>query len=151
MKLKQILIVSIFMIAMTGCNLTKMQNTDNTMKATINNKKYTLEVARTEEEKRKGLGGRDSLGKNSGMIFIYNSSEYLQFWMKDTLIPLQILYVNGCTIVDVAEMTVEKDPANPQKIYKSKAAADRAIELNTNSVPENIVGNKIEQLCSAND
>jgi len=148
MKLKQILIFIALAGSLSGCNLSKMDNKNNTMKATINNKKYTLEVARTEEEKRKGLGKRDSLGKNSGMIFIYDSSEYLQFWMKDTLVPLQILFVNKCEIVDIAEMTVEGDPTNPQKIYKSKVVADRAIELNSSSVPENIVGEKIEQLCN---
>lgn len=148
MKLKQILIVSIFMIATTGCNLTEMDNADNTIKATINNKKYTLEVARTEEERRKGLGGRSALGKNSGMIFLYDQADYIQFWMKNTLIPLQILFVNKCEIVDIQEMTVEKDPANPQTIYKSKVAADKAIELNIKSVPENIIGQRIEQLCN---
>lgn len=145
MKFKQILAVAILAAATSGCNLTK---TDNTMKVTINNKQYTLEVARKEEEKIKGLGGRQSLDKNGGMIFFYDQPDYLNFWMKDTLIPLQILFINGCEIVDVQEMTVEKDPANPQKTYRSKSKADKAIELNKDSVPENMLGKEIEQLCN---
>jgi len=145
MKLKQILIICASLITLTGCN---WKNMENIQKVTLNNKKYTLEIAQTEAEKRKGLGGRETLESGSGMIFLYNQADYLQFWMKDTLVPLQIIFVNKCEIVDIQEMAVEKDPANPQTIYKSKAKADRAIELNTNSVPENIVGQKIEQLCN---
>jgi len=145
MKLKQVLAVTATLITLSGCN---WKNMENTQKVTLNNKKYTLEVARTEEEKRKGLGGREVLNDGDGMIFLYDKTDYLNFWMKDTLIPLQILFVNKCEIVDIAEMAVEKDPANLQKIYKSKAKADRAIELNIKSVPENIIGQKIEQLCN---
>lgn len=144
MRFKQVLTAIFLAMALCGCNLTK---TEKTMKVTINNNKYTLEVARTEGEKTKGLGGRNTLDKNGGMIFLYDKTNYLNFWMKDTLVPLQIIFVDGCKIVDIQEMAVEKDPAKPQKNYMSRAKADRAIELNKNSVPENVVGQKINELC----
>jgi len=145
MKLKQTLIICASLITLTGCN---WKNMENIQKVTLNNKKYTLEIAQTEAEKRKGLGGRETLNAGSGMIFLYNQADYLQFWMKDTLVPLQIIFVNKCEIVDIQEMAVEKDPANPQTIYKSKAKADRAIELNLNSISENAIGNKIPEFCT---
>ena len=147
MKLKRILIIIAFLITLTGCN---WKNMENTQKVTLNNKKYTLEIAQTEAEKRKGLGGRETLNAGSGMIFLYDQADYHQFWMKDTLVPLQILFVNKCEVVDIQEMAVEKDPANPQTIYKSKAKADKAIELNANSVPENTMGQSIKELCNLN-
>jgi len=143
--LRQILIIIVSLVTLSGCN---WKNMENTQKVTINNKKYTLEVAQTEEDRKKGLGGRETLDAGSGMIFLYDQADYLQFWMKDTLVPLQIIFVNKCEIVDFQEMTVEKDPANPKIIYKSKAKADKAIELNIKSVAENIVGQRIEQLCN---
>ena len=102
----------------------------------IDGNKYNLEVAQTTAEKEKGLSKRESLKNNSGMIFLYDTAQTLSFWMKDTLIPLQIVFVNGCTIVDLQEMTVESNPAAPEKIYKSEVPADKAIELNKNSVRE---------------
>ncbi len=116
------------------------------MKLTIDNKTYRLEEARTDAEKSKGLSGRQNLDADAGMIFYFDKPDYLSFWMKDTLIPLQIIFVNGCEIVDIQEMAVESDPTNPQKTYKSKMIADKAIELNANSVQE-YIGQKINNLC----
>lgn len=67
--------------------------------------------------------------------------------MKNTYIPLQIIFIDGCTVVDIQEMTVEKNPANPEKLYRSKHPADKVIELNSQSVSEKIIGLKINELC----
>jgi hypothetical protein len=52
------------------------------------------EVARTEKEKERGLMFRKFLGKNRGMIFVYNQPDLMNFWMQNTLIPLSIAYVH---------------------------------------------------------
>jgi hypothetical protein len=52
------------------------------------------EVARTEKEKERGLMFRKFLGKNRGMIFVYNQPDQMNFWMQNTLIPLSIAYVH---------------------------------------------------------
>ena len=114
---------------------------------TINSKSYSLETARTGAERAKGLFERESLADNSGMIFYFEKLDYLSFWMKDTLIPLQIIFVNGCEIVDIQEMSVEPDATNQQKTYKSSVLADKAIELNANSISEKIIGQQIRELC----
>jgi len=116
-------------------------------KVTIDSKKFNLEVAKTVDKQRAGLSGRKSLEADHGMLFVNDQPDYLQFWMKDTLIPLQILFVNGCEIVEVKEMEVAKDPANPEMIYKAASKADKAIELNKAAVPESVVGEKIKELC----
>jgi len=131
-----------FSLILAGC----AKNINNNMKLTIDNKTYRLEEARTDAEKSKGLSGRQNLDADAGMIFYFDKPDYLSFWMKDTLIPLQIIFVNGCEIVDIQEMAVESDPTNPQKTYKSKMIADKAIELNANSVQE-YIGQKINNLC----
>ena len=52
------------------------------MKIEIGDKEYNVEVARTEEEKIKGLQEKESLGENEGMLFIYDEPQELAFWMK---------------------------------------------------------------------
>ena len=56
--------------------------------------KYTLEIARSENERAAGLSNRPTLCPNCGMIFIFNREMTLPFWMKDTLIPLDMIWVN---------------------------------------------------------
>lgn len=52
-----------------------------------------LELARTADEREKGLMFRKSLGENEGMLFVFPSDEQLAFWMKNTSIPLSIAYI----------------------------------------------------------
>lgn len=52
------------------------------------------EVARTEKDKERGLMFRKNLAKNRGMIFVYNRPEEMNFWMRNTVLPLSIAYVH---------------------------------------------------------
>jgi len=115
---------------------------------TIDRRAFKLEIADDGSEKQIGLMNRKSLPKNEGMIFLYSQRSLLSFWMKNTFIPLQIIFVNGCKIVDIQEMAVEKDPANPVNHYVSKEFADKAIEINSNSVMKSNVGQEIKELCN---
>jgi uncharacterized protein len=54
-----------------------------------------LEVARTEAEHERGLMGYTSLPEHSGMIFIFDVDGPVSFWMKDTLIPLDMVFVGA--------------------------------------------------------
>lgn len=60
----------------------------------IGNKKYKVQIAKTEEEKTKGLQGVTNLPKDEGMLFIYDEPQTVGFWMKDTLIPLDIIFID---------------------------------------------------------
>lgn len=64
------------------------------IKISIEDKEYTVEVAKTQEEKSKGLQGKKSLGKNEGMLFIYDKPQTVGFWMDETEIPLDIIFIN---------------------------------------------------------
>ncbi len=59
----------------------------------------TVEIARTKEERNKGLKFREYLQKDSGMYFITEREEVQQFWMKDTRIPLSIAFINSENII----------------------------------------------------
>jgi uncharacterized membrane protein (UPF0127 family) len=52
-----------------------------------------VELARTADEREKGLMYRKALGENEGMLFVFGADEQLAFWMKNTSIPLSIAYI----------------------------------------------------------
>lgn len=52
------------------------------------------EVARTEKDKERGLMFRKTLGKNRGMVFVYESSQEMSFWMQNTVLPLSIAFIH---------------------------------------------------------
>lgn len=54
-----------------------------------------VEVAATPEEHRRGLSGRREVAPGTGMLFVYSEEELRSFWMKDTLVPLTVAFVNG--------------------------------------------------------
>ena len=60
----------------------------------IGNKEYKVQEAHTEEEKEKGLQGVYSLPEDQGMLFFFEEPQEVSMWMKDTLIPLDIIFIN---------------------------------------------------------
>ena len=61
---------------------------------TVGNKTYNCQVAKTEEEKRKGLMGVENLPPDEGMLFVWEDEDTREMWMKDTLIPLDQIAIN---------------------------------------------------------
>ena len=55
---------------------------------------YKVEIAKTKQERKRGLSGRDYLANNRGMLFVYPSKGFYSFWMKGMNFPLDILWLN---------------------------------------------------------
>jgi len=71
----------------------------------INSREISVEVAKTFEERAYGLMGRKDLGKDEGMLFIFETEEYHGFWMKDTYVPLSIAFIDKAgRIVKITDM-----------------------------------------------
>ena len=93
---------------------------------------FFLEVADSPEEQATGLMGRESMEPEHGMMFVFEEEQTLDFWMKNTLIPLDIIFIDGGLAgVDVQTMRPEHEivPA-PLPIYTSAGPALYAIEVN---------------------
>lgn len=60
----------------------------------INEIVYDVEIADTDEKRKKGLMKVKSLDKDKGMLFIYDEPQTVGMWMKDCLIPLDIIFIN---------------------------------------------------------
>ena len=88
-----------------------------------------LEVAQTPEAWARGLMGRASLPEDGGMVFLFDAQTRAAFWMKDTLIPLSILFWQGDgRIIDILDMSPCR--ADPCPVYRASAPYVGAIELN---------------------
>lgn len=57
--------------------------------------RFTVEVARTPQEQATGLMNRQSLAPDRGMVFPFANPRIASFWMKDTLIPLDIIFIRA--------------------------------------------------------
>ena len=90
-----------------GCGEKKTGNASGlpVVQMTIGGKQFMLEVANTEETMARGLMHRDSMPADRGMIFVFPSEDERTFWMKDTRIPLDIIYVDSAgKVVSVKSM-----------------------------------------------
>lgn len=91
---------------------------------------FRVEVARTDRERQRGLMGRTELAHDEGMLFLFPeiTGEPLQFWMKNTPLPLDILFFDLETrLVSVAMMEPCID--DPCPFYRSTAPAQYALEV----------------------
>ncbi len=87
-----------------------------------------VEIADTVSERAEGLMNRTALPEDQGMLFVFDSEQELSFWMKDTLIPLSIAYMDSeGRIVDIQDMEpLDDEPPH----YVSAEPAQYALEVN---------------------
>jgi len=79
-----------------------------------------VEIANTPAEREQGLMGRTELAEDAGMLFVFSREGTGAFWMKDTLIPLSIAYIDaGGRIVDIQDMQpLDETPHPPAAPYR---------------------------------
>jgi len=126
---KNIIIISIIIALIIIFSFFRKSSnpTLNTTKISLNGKEYQVEIARTSSQKAIGLSNRNSLCPNCGMIFLFNWDTSLPFWMKDTLIPLDMIWINSRNqITDIITATEIKS----LKILQNTQPAKYVLELN---------------------
>jgi hypothetical protein len=111
------------MIAGCGKSTVKLTSADKSQVVTLG-----VEVADNPTERARGLMERKALEPEKGMLFVFPEPQVLSFWMKDTLIPLEILFFDQDGQF-VNSMLMEPCTQDPCTRYVSQALAQYAIEV----------------------
>lgn len=102
----------------------------------LKGQKFTVEIADTPDKRALGLMFRDELPADHGMLFIFDQEAPLSFWMKNTRIPLDIMYFDSrLVLVSVSENT----PPCRMRLcpgYPSEGPAQYVLELNAGKASE---------------
>ena len=88
---------------------------------------FNVEVAKTIEERRTGLMYRKKLLNNEGMLFIFPREKIIQLWMKNTYIPLDVIFISENKVIVDLKKNMEK---LSETIVKSKVKSRYALEFN---------------------
>lgn len=100
-------------------------------RAKIGNEVFSLRVARTEWERERGLGGTPALAQSEGMLFVFPEDALHAIWMKDMLIPIDIVWLSDeFLIVDTREHV---SPDSFPEVFVPKSPARFVVELSAGS------------------
>ena len=96
--------------------------------------RFSVELADDEAERALGLMNRQRMASSAGMLFAYQAPRHAYFWMKNTLIPLDIIFVrNDATIARIeanaAPLSLDPIPAGEPVAAVLELAGGRAAEL----------------------
>ena len=98
--------------------------------------KINIEIADDNNKRIKGLMFREKLNESQGMLFVFENENYQTFWMKNTLIPLDMIFIGkDFKIVDIKYAVPCKE--EPCALYKSSKPAKYVLEVNGNFTAKN--------------
>jgi uncharacterized membrane protein (UPF0127 family) len=90
---------------------------------------FTLEIADTDEEKALGYMGRE-VGPREGMLFVYDAPGLHSFWMKNCVVPLDLVWLDpGFRVVDVTHAATPCPPGDPCPAILPTRPAQYVLEL----------------------
>lgn len=109
----------------------------------IGSAKISAEVVKSEGAKSKGLSNRTNLEEGKGMLFIFDNLGIYPFWNKETLIPLDLLWIENDTIVYIGELPAFS--GGETSVVASDKKANFVLEVNSGMIKKhNIkIGDKI--------
>lgn len=127
-RLAPLLLPLLLVAAHLGCDSAPAPSPSGlpTVEMKLGTRTYKLEVAATDADRQKGLMQRDTMPEDHGMIFVFPDEAERAFWMKNTRIPLDILYIAADgRVVSIKQMKPYDLNTTP-----SDGPAKWAIELN---------------------
>jgi uncharacterized membrane protein (UPF0127 family) len=124
--LKVFVIYGVLLLSMDGCHQ-GLKSDLPVILLKIKNHEIHVEVANRRATQMAGLMFRKHMDSDNGMLFVFSDSQQRSFWMKNTLIPLSIAYLDEKgVIINVLEM-----PPQTEETFLSKGPAKFALEMNS--------------------
>ncbi len=146
MKRKILLIISLLIILVIAIVLLANNKKQKQSQVCFKNYCFNVDLAKTAEEINNGLMFRQGLNSDKGMLFIFEKEREYPFWMKNTLIPLDIIWINkDKEVVFVSENTQPCEEGKPCLSVNPDKDAEYVLEMN-GGIAEKIglkVGDKI--------
>jgi uncharacterized membrane protein (UPF0127 family) len=131
--MKYLSLLLLLFLVLAGCTFQIKQ-------VCITDKCYAVEIAGTPAERAKGLMYRDQLDADKGMLFVFDKEGSYPFWMKNTQIPLDIIWINSSK--EVVYVSRNSTPcANECPLISPGKDASYVLELNPGSDVQ--VGDKV--------
>lgn len=127
-----ILVQKSSLLGINGPNITS-PTTPPIKTISIGDTKIQVQIADTAETRTKGLSDYNSLKANEGMLFVFGGKSNPVFWMKDMLIPLDIVWIGDGKIVRIDKNVPVPSPNTPDdklKTYSAGQPIDYVLELN---------------------
>ncbi len=138
-KIISMLLVVSASLAMSACGKLQPPQTtqaDTIFDMSVGGVPFKAEIALSDEEKMRGLMFRESMPKNNGMIFVYTTPTRVSFWMKNTLIPLDIGFFDKNGILTEVRKLY---PQNLDSVKSSRADILYCVEMNAGWFEKNNV------------
>ena len=128
MKMKR----SILLLIIIFLSATKLISTPQFISIFIGTDEFLVEIADTDKKKALGLMFRKEIPDNFGMLFVYSEEDYRGIWMKNTLINLDLIYLNSAK--EIVEIIYNVPPCkkDPCETYISEDKAQYVLELKGN-------------------
>lgn len=98
-------------------------------KIKLGEKVYTIEVADSEDERRRGLSGRKSLPEDEGLLFVFSRPTRPGFWMPDMNFDIDIIWISDKKVVGVSV----GEKSKPREILSPPSEVDMVLEVNKGS------------------
>jgi len=145
---KRSLITILIVFIISGCTSDPITTSQSilTIRTESGKVNINVEISDTGQKIQQGLMYRESLDEDSGMLFIFQNEKPVSFWMKNTKIPLDMMFVSADGIINEIKVNVQPCLSDPCTTYPSKHPTKYVIEVNAGfSEKSNIqVGDRLD-------
>ena len=125
-------IILLFVITAVLLSFILQNDTKNIVRMKIGDGMFTVRVAKTHGERERGLSGTPALAPTEGMLFEFPTNALHSIWMKDMLIPIDIVWLSDeFLVVDIRENV---SPDSFPAIFTPKLSARFVVELSAGAV-----------------